>query len=66
MKKILPVMLIATMVTSVLAGCVNDKSVPSKVDNTQIANLDFNFNVDPETLALEVESNGIAEKRTYR
>ncbi|VDG98421.1 Protein of uncharacterised function (DUF3111) [Lysinibacillus sphaericus] len=62
MKKILPVMLIATMVTSVLAGCVNDKSVPSKVDNTQIANLDFNFNVDPETLALEVESNGIAER----
>ncbi|UZM97748.1 hypothetical protein OL548_22250 [Lysinibacillus sp. MHQ-1] len=28
----------------------------------QINNLDFNFSVNPETFALEVESNGITEK----
>lgn len=55
-------MLIATIATSVLTGCVNDKNIPSKEVHSQIDNLDFNFSVDPETLAFEVESNGTIER----
>ncbi|MFE4243415.1 glycoside hydrolase [Peribacillus butanolivorans] len=62
MKKILSIMLIATIVTSVLTGCVNDKDIPSKEVYSHIVNLDFNFNVDPETFAFEVESNGVTER----
>ncbi|KRF58839.1 hypothetical protein ASG99_27270 [Bacillus sp. Soil768D1] len=62
MKKILSIMLIATIATSVLTGCVNDKNIPSKEVHSQIDNLDFNFSVDPETLAFEVESNGTIER----
>ncbi|MGG0284983.1 glycoside hydrolase [Peribacillus butanolivorans] len=62
MKKILSIMLIATIVTSVLTGCVNNKDIPSKEVYSHIVNLDFNFNVDPETFAFEVESNGVTER----
>ncbi|MBK5446185.1 MULTISPECIES: glycoside hydrolase [unclassified Peribacillus] len=62
MKKILSIMLIATIATSVLTGCVKDKNIPSKEVHSQIDNLDFNFSVDPETLAFEVESNGTIER----
>ncbi|MFE4897219.1 glycoside hydrolase [Peribacillus butanolivorans] len=62
MKKILSIMLIATIVTSVLTGCVNDKDIPSKEVYSHIVNLDFNLNVDPETFAFEVESNGVTER----
>lgn len=62
MKKILSIMLIAAIVTSVLVGCVNDKKIPIKEVNSGKDNVDFNFSVDPETLAFEVESNGITER----
>ena len=55
-------MLIAAMATSVLAGCVDDKKIPIKEVNSGKDNVDFNFSVDPETLAFEVESNGITER----
>ena len=45
-----------------LAGCVNDKIVQVKEVNSKKDNVDFNFSVDPETLAFEVESNGITER----
>ncbi|MBK3493534.1 hypothetical protein JFL43_01345 [Viridibacillus sp. YIM B01967] len=62
MKKIISIVLIATIVTSVLTGCVNDKNNPNKEVDSKIDNLDFKFSVDPETLALKVESNGITER----
>lgn len=62
MKKIRSIMLIAAIVTSVLTGCTNEKISIGKEVQLQINNLDFNFSVDPETLAFEVESNGITEK----
>ena len=61
MRKISTIVLIATMATSILTGCVNDKKIPSKEVLSQTDNLDFNFSVDPETLAIEVKSNGITE-----
>ncbi|MFJ5624818.1 glycoside hydrolase [Peribacillus loiseleuriae] len=62
MKKMLTIMLIFTIVTSVLTACVNDKDIPRKEVYSDIANLDFNFSVNPETFAFEVESNGITER----
>ncbi|MFJ7936266.1 glycoside hydrolase [Sporosarcina sp. NPDC096371] len=61
MKKIIPIMLIVTIASSVLSGCVKDKNSPIKEVYSQPTNLDFNFSVDPATLAFEVESNGITE-----
>ncbi|MEC0089111.1 glycoside hydrolase [Paenibacillus macquariensis] len=61
MRKISTIVLIATMATNILTGCVNDKKIPSKEVLSQTDNLDFNFSVDPETLAIEVKSNGITE-----
>lgn len=55
-------MLIAAILTSVLTGCKKEKINTGIESKPQINNLDFNFSVDPETLALEVESNGITEK----
>ncbi|MGE8081590.1 glycoside hydrolase [Peribacillus loiseleuriae] len=62
MKKMLTIMLIFTIVTSVLTACVNDKDIPRKEVYSDIANLDFNFSVNPENFAFEVESNGITER----
>lgn len=62
MKKILSIMLIVVFATSVLTGCVGKEKKPNKEVYTQKDNLDFNFNVDPETFKLEVESNGTKEK----
>ncbi|MCR8656133.1 glycoside hydrolase [Paenibacillus endoradicis] len=62
MRKISKIILIVAMASSVLTGCMNEKIIPSKEEISQINNLNFNFSVDPETLALEVESNGITEK----
>ncbi|KAA0964826.1 hypothetical protein FQ087_00390 [Sporosarcina sp. ANT_H38] len=61
MKKILSIMLIVAIVTSALIGCVDDKKVTSKEVHSKINNQDFNFSVDPETLTVKVESNGISE-----
>lgn len=55
-------MLIATIVTSVLTGCVKGKEIPVEKVNPHIANLDFNFSVDPATFGFEVESNGVTER----
>ncbi|MGE7918525.1 glycoside hydrolase [Viridibacillus sp. NPDC093762] len=62
MKKIISIMLIVVLATSVLTGCVGKEKKPNKEVYTQKDNLDFNFNVDPETFKLEVESNGTKEK----
>lgn len=62
MKKIISIMLIATIVTSVLTGCEKGKDIPGEKVYPHIANLDFNFSVDPETFGFEVESNGITER----
>jgi len=62
MKKILSIMLIAALLTSVLTGCKKEKMNTGIESKPQINNLDFNFSVNPETFALEVESNGITEK----
>ncbi|MFE6168762.1 glycoside hydrolase [Viridibacillus arvi] len=62
MKKIISIMLIVVFATSVLTGCVGKEKRPNKEVYTQKDNLDFNFNVDPETFKLEVESNGTKEK----
>ncbi|WP_054026699.1 glycoside hydrolase [Bacillus sp. FJAT-28004] len=62
MKKMISIVVLAAIATSVLAGCKEDNNIPSGKANSQIENVDFSFHVDPETLALEVESNGITEK----
>ncbi|MEK5481270.1 glycoside hydrolase [Viridibacillus sp. FSL R5-0888] len=62
MKKIISIVLIVVLATSVLTGCVGNEKRPSKEVYTQKDNLDFNFSVDPETFTFEVESNGTTEK----
>lgn len=56
MKKIISIVLIVVLATSVLTGCVGNEKRPSKEVYTQKDNLDFNFSVDPETFTFEVES----------
>ncbi len=62
MKKIVSLMLITAILTSILTGCTEEKNSIGREVKSQINNLDFNFSVEPETLKFEVESNGVTEK----
>ncbi|MGE7022222.1 glycoside hydrolase [Solibacillus cecembensis] len=62
MKKIVSLMLITAILTSILTGCTEEKISIGREVKSQINNLDFNFSVEPETLKFEVESNGVTEK----
>ncbi|QFF99969.1 hypothetical protein PB01_14690 [Psychrobacillus glaciei] len=62
MEKTIAIMLIAAIAATVLTGCMNNERNKSKELYSQIDHKDFTFQVDPETLALEVESDGITER----
>lgn len=62
MKKIIAIIMLAAITASVLAGCKDDNNTRGGEVNAQIEDVDFSFNVDPETFALEVESGGRTEK----
>ncbi|WP_422661296.1 glycoside hydrolase [Paenibacillus sp. EC2-1] len=62
MKKVISIMLVTTILTSILAGCMNEKVNTDREVKSGTNKLDFNFSVDPETLAFEVEHNGTTEK----
>lgn len=60
MKKLIATVLLATTTAGVLGGCgKNNLSINNKYDKA--LNMDFTFNVDPETFKLEVNSNGVTE-----
>lgn len=60
MKKIIVIALIITVNMLILSGCVQAEVESSKF-NLNESNLDFTFEVDPETLELKVKANDIVE-----
>lgn len=62
MKKILSLVLVATVTATLFSGCKN-KSITSSgsISKSNVENLDFKFKVEPETFKVTVESNGNTE-----
>ena len=60
MKRIIALVLSITMVGSIVSGCAKKEISEYKISDTEL-NLDFEFDVDPETFNLSVESSGVKE-----
>ncbi|WP_099191274.1 glycoside hydrolase [Tepidibacter mesophilus] len=61
MKKNISLLMCFILIMSILGGC-SDEAINAVNTQTQVKAMDFNFDVNPETFEVTIESDGVKEK----